>query len=127
MSLFRAGLVLVAVIMLLPADDKMQSDQPGAVARPVAQGQGFCERNPSTCINAREAWSLFLRKAAYGMELGARVLREQLARSNSVEEPAVPSIAPASYDRVPPPDQLRLEPAQQRRNAYQMDNPSRWR
>lgn len=143
MSLIRTGLVLAAVIMVLPTEEKKQAELTSAAARGAEQTATFCERNPSTCGAGRELWALFLRKAEFGMELAAGLVRDQLARAN---QPEVPTAAPVPPDRsavprtiaqpaalyLPPVDPTKataaatVEPIQPRR-TYPMDHPSRWR
>ena len=121
--------------MLLPAEEKKQAAFSTTVARTAEQTASFCDRNPSTCATGRDAWALFQRKAEYGMELGARLLREQLVRGLSGDntptpvQPPVNPQAPAQHVRIEPLPQAaatRMEPTP-RRNTYQMDNAPRWR
>ena len=137
MSLIRTGIILAAVVMLLPSEEKKQVEFASTAALTAQQTASFCDRNPSTCATGRDAWALFLRKAEYGMELGSRLLREQLVRgmsgdSTPVTPPQLPAhmmTPPAQHVRVeplPPATAPRPEPAA-RRSAYQMDNAPRWR
>lgn len=121
--------------MLLPAEEKKQAAFSTTVARTAEQTASFCDRNPSTCATGRDAWALFQRKAEYGMELGARLLREQLVRGlsgdNSPATPAQPPVNPQTSTQHVRVDPLplaatRMEPAS-RRSTNQMDNAPRWR
>lgn len=134
MALFRIGIVLVGAIMLLPVEDTKQTGVSATTAhtadRTLERTPTFCERNPSTCANARDAWALFLRKAEHAMELSARLLREQLARSLSSDEPSAPTAQQAAAPTFAPAPRAassaRLDEPPPRR-TYLMDNPSRWR
>ena len=104
MSIIRTGLVLAAVIMLLPADHTKQAELQGAAATTVEKTVSFCQRNPATCDAGSELWALFLQKAEFGMELAAGLVRAQLAKQLSApEQPAqryqhaTQPIAPAYY------------------------------
>ena len=62
--------------------------------------------------------------AEYGMELSARLLREQLLKSMGAQAPSASGLPRSeTYPTFP------REPAepQARRNVYSMDTPSRWR
>ena len=123
--------------MLLPAEEKKQAEFATTATRTAEQTAAFCDRNPSTCATGRDAWALFLRKAEYGMELGARLLREQLVRGLSGDNTPASPAQPPAIPQVPQAQQARIEPLQQpaavraepapRRSAYQTDNAPRWR
>ena len=145
MSIIKTGLLLAVVVMLLPVDERKQVELAGTVSSAAEQTAGFCDRNPSTCGAGRELWALFVRKAEYAMELGAKLLREQLARS--LAEPQRPQPMPAAIQMpaAPPPSfpapprqpsterqAIRFEPARsetapQQRPGLQADQPNRWR
>jgi hypothetical protein len=127
--------------MLLPVEDKKQNDFAATASSTAERTASFCSRNPSTCDTGRDLWTLFVRKAEYGMELGARLVREQLIHAttepaepmqNNKRQSPLPALAPSQ-----PSQPVRIEPAstattrqdqpQARRTAYPMDNPSRWR
>lgn len=118
MGLIRTGLVLAAVVMVLPVDERSQSELTASASRAVGQTATYCERNPVTCATGRDAWALFLRKAEYAVELAARLAREQLARALAPPQPE-----PAAAANAP----QRPETPAPRRNQYTMDHPSRWR
>lgn len=122
MSLLRAVLILGAAIMLLPVDEKRQAAFSVTATKAASEAATFCERNVHTCGAGRELWSLFLHKAEYGMELGARIIRDHVLRAGSSDQaslprPSTPS-SPAAFRYDQPPSQ---------RSGYLMDNPSRWR
>ncbi len=130
MSIIRAGFVLAAAVMLLPVEEKKQAQLASTASLTAERTASFCERNPSTCATGNDLWALFLRKAEFGVELGAKLLREQLLRGTA-EPQAIPASAPAEA-RAPAavpalPQQARVEPVQQRRTAYPMDHPPKWR
>jgi hypothetical protein len=148
MSIFKAGIVLVAAIMLLPVEEKNQAQLASTASHTAERTASFCERNPSTCATGRDLWAVFLRKAEFGMELGARLLREHLLRASEEQKPAptapserkaaaaalapVTSVTPATpMAPVAPvaaqPSRLELPPPASRRTNYTMDHPSRWR
>lgn len=121
--------MLAAAVMLLPVEEKKQAHLASTASLTAERTASFCERNPSTCATGNDLWALFLRKAEFGMELGAKLVREQLLRGTA-EPQAIQSAAEvrASAAVVPALAQpVRVEPAPQRRTAYPMDQPPKWR
>ncbi len=141
MSLIRSCLIIATAIMLLPVEEKKQTEFTQTVAASAERTASYCERNPTTCDASRELWSTFVRKAEYATELGARLLREQLVRSiteprepvHAIQQPlpAIPVAQPVKPQPVrfePAPAPVRPDNQQPpRRQAYPMDNASRWR
>ncbi len=129
MSIIRAGIVVAAAVMLLPVEEKKQAQLASTASLTAERTVSFCDRNPSTCAAGNDLWALFLRKAEFGMELGATLLREQLLRGmGEPQSVAAPADVRAPAAAVPAlPQQARVEPAQQRRAAYPMDHPPKWR
>lgn len=131
MSLIRTGVFLAAVIMLLPTDERKPAEPATMAIRGPVETATFCERNPSTCATGRDTWALFLRKAEYGMELGARLLREQLLGKAPIETSAVradaPPAPPLQQPIAAPPAHRPAAPTEGNgRRTYSMDHP-RWR
>lgn len=140
MSFFKAGVVLVAAIMLLPVEEKNQSQLASTASHTAERTATFCERSPSTCATGRDLWALFLHKAEFGLELGARLLREHLLRATVEEKPVqsaqvqahAPAHVPAGHAApvahvVPQPSRLDLPPSPSRRTNFSMDHSSRAR
>ena len=150
MSIVKTGLFLAAVVMLLPLDERKPAGGAttasiAAAATAAEPNDAFCDRNPSTCATGRELWVLFARKAEYGMELGSKLLREQLVRSLSEPQvhtqPQAAAVMPSGL-HLPPPapsrqpaterQAIRFEPARsdatpQPRTGLAADQPTRWR
>jgi hypothetical protein len=94
MSIFKTTVLLAAVVMLLPAEEKSQTQLASTASRTAERAATYCERNPSTCATGRDVWALFVRKAEYGLELGAGLLREHLLRGAADEAPQQPAAMP---------------------------------
>src|SRR5262245_50006534 len=124
MSLIRTGILLAVGVMLLPVEERKQAQFTSAASRAVEETATFCERNPSTCAAGSELWALFLRKAEFGLELGARLVREQLfgapATGAQTAERRQARHEPATG--YPP-----SEPGSRPKAQYTMDYPQRWR
>ena len=126
MSLIRIAIVLSVAIMLLPTDEKRQSEVSGVAGATVERTFTFCDRNPSTCAAGREMWSTFVRKAEFGMELASKLVREQLTRGAGTE----PSTRDSSRDWAQPPaagSYPRIEPLNQRGTLTRTDAVPQWR
>ncbi len=137
MSLFRTALVIAAAVMLLPVDEKKQAQFSATASRAAAETATFCQRNVDTCATGRELWGLFVQKAEYGVELGARLIRAQLMSDSAGEQRLTAASTPreqpqwngnyaAPYDPLPN-TAASSEPGSQRRKANLTDNSSRWR
>jgi hypothetical protein len=125
MSLLRTGILLVVGVMLLPVEDRKQVELTQTARRAAEETATFCERNPSTCAAGSELWALFLRKAEFGLELGARLLREQLTgATESGRQGAERHQVRHEYGNG---SGASAEPATKGRSQYTMDYPQRGR
>ena len=111
MSLFRVAFFAGAVVLLLPTDERRQTELSNSAKSGIESAATFCERNPSSCAAGRELWATFLRKAEFGVELAARLARSALARSSAapVEPPLRPERGNAPGPGTLAPADLRPE------------------
>lgn len=144
MSMLRTLIVVGAAVMLLPVDAKKQAEFSATASRAAAETATFCQRNVDTCATGRELWGLLVQKAEYGIELGASLVRAEIARTRSSEESATPAVyTPSSkdplhqqgkwhsneyapYDPLPPAATASAQ-GQHRRNGSPPEHSSRWR
>lgn len=77
--------------MLLPTEEKKQAEFSVTAAQTAERTASYCERNPTTCQAGRELWATFVRKAEYGLELGAGLVREQVLRAMLEPRPQAPA------------------------------------
>jgi len=101
MSLFRLVFVACLVILVLPIDTGRQSDLLTATRTGAQTAATFCERNPNTCAAGRELWSMFLRKAEFGIELAAQLARSALTTAETRRAEAARSTQPAQRTNIP--------------------------
>ena len=131
MSIIRLGLLAGLAIMLLPADELRQAELSGAASQTAHRTATFCERNPSTCQAGREMWSLFLKKAEFGMELTAGLARDYMARGREpaqAQPQTQPAPArPASSAQPAMSAGVRIEPAHTRGTLTRADLDPQWR
>lgn len=92
MFFVRTTLVLGLGILLLPTDQESQSRVFAGAKTAVAWTVGFCDRNPGTCVQGRQAWDVFVKKA----EFGARMAFDLINSKEDAKQPAAPAVAPAS-------------------------------
>ena len=106
MSLFRVGILVAAVVAVLPADRQQQAHLYDRAASAAHWTATFCDRNGQTCAQAASLWSAFLTKAQFGAQMAY-----ELAQKYSKPEPghaAAPSALSPAIDTLSPED---LEPA----------------
>ena len=72
MSLFRVGILVAAVVAVLPADRQQQAHLYDRAASAVHWTATFCDRNGQTCAQAASLWSAFLTKAQFGAQMPTR-------------------------------------------------------
>jgi hypothetical protein len=69
MFLIRTVFWLVILILLLPTNERQQSEVYGTAQAAVKDVSGFCERNPSVCATGKDAFAVFMHKARFGAEM----------------------------------------------------------
>ena len=69
MFLIRTVFWLVILVLLLPTNDRQQSEVYGTAQAAVKDVSGFCERNPSVCATGKDAFAVFMHKARFGAEM----------------------------------------------------------
>ncbi len=71
MSLIRTGLVLGAVIYMMPTDTKRQADLIHSASDTLVWGITYCDREPATCDQAKATWGQMVEKAKFGAALAS--------------------------------------------------------
>ena len=89
MGLFRAAVVVGAVVALMPTDRAQQmriAEQASSAAHWTIT---FCERNATTCTQAVDLWGVFVKKAQFAAGLAMDVINDaQKAEPQAAVEPA---------------------------------------
>ena len=93
MFLIRTAFWLTIVILLLPTDERQQSQIYGTAKAAVQDVTGFCGRNPETCAKSKDVFHVFVQKAQFG----ARMLMGFMDNS-----PAEPPTEPTTSDVLAP-------------------------
>ena len=93
MFLIRTAFWLTIVVLLLPTDERQQSQIYGTAKAAVQDVTGFCGRNPETCAKSKDVFHVFVQKAQFG----ARMLMGFMDNSQ-----AEPTPEPATGDVLAP-------------------------
>ena len=110
MSIVKTAFWLSVVIMLLPTDQRRQTELASVTGQAVERTMTFCERNPGTCAAGQELWATFVRKAEFGIELAMNLAREQWSKQASRPQQPAASGGPVRLEPVRP-QQGSLTPA----------------
>lgn len=129
MSILRTGIVLGAVIMLLPTDEHRKAQFTDTAGMAMERSLTFCERNPATCAAGSELWGNFVRKAEFGMTLATGLARDYMARGR---EPAPSQRSPdqrAPVAALPAggASNVRSDPVASRGTLSRHDREPQWR
>jgi hypothetical protein len=110
MFLIRMAFWLMILVLLLPTDEKQQTDVYGTAQAAVKDVSGFCGRNPGVCEKGKDAFAVFVHKAEFGAQMLMGFITEQTGASATsgtvapAETPApAPRPAPASarWEQIP--------------------------
>jgi len=71
MSLIRTGLVLGAVIYMMPTDSKRQAEMIHTASDTLVWGVTYCDREPAACNQAKAVWAQMVEKAKFGAALAS--------------------------------------------------------
>ena len=110
MFLIRMAFWLMILVLLLPTDEKQQTDVYGTAQAAVKDVSGFCGRTPGVCEKGKDAFSVFVHKAEFGAQMLMGFITERTgasATSGTVAPAATPEPAPrpapasASWEQIP--------------------------
>ena len=113
MSLIRTGILIAAVVAVLPQDRQQQAQLFDRAANAVHWTATFCDRNGPTCAQAASVWSAFLTKAQFGAQMAYELAQKYTKPDGSVLSAPSSALSPA-LDTLRPED---LEPAWRGKNA----------
>jgi len=106
MSIIRTGLLVAAVVALLPADRQQQAHLFDRAASAVHWTATFCDRNGPTCTQAGSLWSAFMTKAQFGAQMAYELAQKYSKPEAGYGAPSSSALSPA-IDTLRPED---LEP-----------------
>lgn len=96
MSLIRTAFWLGVAIMVLPSDEKRQTELYGKAASAVHWTATFCERNDALCAQGTELWRAFRQKAEFAARMTGDLVEKAAARR--LEPVAAPAADAAPAD-----------------------------
>src|SRR6185436_15239215 len=73
MFIFRLAFWIGLAILLLPSDERQQERLYATAVATVERATTFCDRNPKVCAAGGEMWSMFLKKAEFGVRMAINV------------------------------------------------------
>ena len=100
--LFRLMVLIALAVVLLPTDERRQSEVYSTARYALERTITFCDRNAALCESGRDMWAIFVRKAEFGLELVTKLARgaPDAPRSEVASEaapvPAAPPLSPAA-------------------------------
>ncbi len=77
MLFIRTTLLLGLGVLILPTDRESQETVYTGAKTAVHWTVTFCERNPDRCVEGRQAWSVFVKKAEFGFKMAIDLLNER--------------------------------------------------
>jgi hypothetical protein len=104
MFLIRAAFWITILVLLLPTDEKQQSQIYGTATAAVKDVGSFCDRNPGVCEKGKVAFDVFVHKAQFGAQMimgfvkqqtGAAAGEEQTPGEFQTPEPSSEALPPA--------------------------------
>ena len=91
MLLIRTTLLVGLGVLVLPTDEASQTRFYGSARTAMGWTVTFCDRNPDTCTQGRQAWAVFLKKAEFGAKVAFDLISE---RNKHVAETATQTTKP---------------------------------
>jgi Family of unknown function (DUF5330) len=67
--LIRTAFWLIIIVLLLPTDEKQRNEVYGTAQAAVNDVASFCDRNPETCAQGKDAFAVFVQKAQFGARM----------------------------------------------------------
>jgi hypothetical protein len=92
MSILKIGILVAAVVAILPADREQQAALYDRAASAVHWTATFCDRNGTTCQQAGVLWTGFVQKAQFGAAMAYELVMKHAGneqQSRSLIEPTV--------------------------------------
>jgi Family of unknown function (DUF5330) len=77
MLFIRTTLLLGLGVLILPTDHDSQARVYAGAKTAVHWTSTFCDRNPETCVQGRQGWAVFVKKAEFGFKMALDLLNER--------------------------------------------------
>jgi hypothetical protein len=77
MFLIRTTLLVGLGVLFLPTDHEGQVRVYDRAKSAVGWTMTFCDRNPATCVQGRDAWAVFVKKAEFGAKMAFELIAER--------------------------------------------------
>ncbi len=76
MFFIRTTLLLGLGVLILPTDRESQAHVYGNAKSALVWTATFCDRNPATCVQGRQAWGVFVQKAEFGVKMAVDLIAD---------------------------------------------------
>lgn len=96
MGLFRLAVVGAVGVALLPSDRDQQAQLYSRAATATNWAVTFCDRNALTCEQAVSFWGQFKKKAEFGAELAADMIRDNDKTQSNLTTASITVAPPAA-------------------------------
>ena len=102
MRIIRTTILLGLGVLLLPADAAQQARVYDGAKATLGWTMTFCDRNAATCVQGREAWAVFAKKAEFAGKLALDLINErsQQVAGAARQGPKGAELRPATPDPV---------------------------
>jgi hypothetical protein len=91
MFFIRTTLLLGLGVLVLPTDEASQARVTSSAKTALNWSMTFCDRNAETCVQSRQAWAIFVKKAEFGAKMAFDLFSErnaQTAEAPPAQKPA---------------------------------------
>jgi hypothetical protein len=127
MFLIRTAFWLMILVLLLPTDEKQQSQVYGTAEAAVKDVTGFCDRNPGVCEKGKDAFDVFVHKAQFGAQMIMGFVREQTGASASEgQTPSEVRTPEPSSEAAPPAEDSSAEQTSEDRTQLSQATMPAW-
>jgi hypothetical protein len=102
MLFIRTALVIGAIVLVLPTEEKSQARLLETATAAVARVGSTCERHPDLCAKAGVYWGVFKQKAEFGARLAMDLVKERafgVATERGGERAQTPAVAAPTVPR----------------------------
>lgn len=86
MSLMRTALIVSLGVALMPSDKAQQERLYAQAAAAATWTITFCDRNPTTCTKAAEAWQTFAAKAQFAAAMTYDIIQKTRTEETTAPE-----------------------------------------
>ena len=95
MFLIRTTLLVGLGVLVLPTDEASQARVYSGAKTAMTWTMTICDRNAETCVQGRQAWAVFLKKAEFGAKMAFDLISERNTQSAAAPQLPPQTATPA--------------------------------